>query len=188
MGIRRVLAFAAMAAVIVTACSGPPGSGNGTPTATQVVQPSGTTTVARSPGPLTASPSVDTAPPEPSLEPPPVAMLRVGQRSYPGKIGGYTWKAHGDSAPWLPARALDPVTITAGARLSVKLEGVAIAQWTARIARAADTSGENVTGLGHGRRTISFEGPRSGSWVLSVVVEYADELGSGAYYWRLDVR
>jgi hypothetical protein len=137
---------------------------------------------------LSTEPSAETPSAEPTLDPPPVATLRIGSHSYVGTIGGYTWKDHGDAAPWLPARALDAIKVATRARLTVVIEGVAIDHWTAAMARASDTRGDALTGLGEGARTISIVGPRSGSWVISVAVQYAHGLGDGAYYWSLVVR
>jgi hypothetical protein len=137
---------------------------------------------------VTTAPSDPTSTAEPTLEAPPIASLVIGGRSFKGTIGGYSWKTHGDAAPWLPATALDAIQVAAGASVSVKLNGAAVAGWTARMARASDTSGHDLTPLGEGHGLISFSGPRSGSWVISVAIQYTDDLGDGSYYWRLDVR
>jgi hypothetical protein len=181
----RILGIAAMSMAVLASCS----SSSGAPPGSTLVSPSVTPSAATpTVEPSTPEPSVPTASAEPTLEPPPIAMLMIGGHAYPGKIGGYTWKSHGDAAPWLPARALDPVSASARSHVTVKLDGATVAHWTATMARASDTGGTNPTGIGEGARTISFDGPRSGSWVVSVAVEYAGDLGDGAYYWRLDVR
>jgi hypothetical protein len=178
---RSIHLAAAISAIVLAACGAAPGSPvvapTGLPVATETAIPS-----------PTVKASVGTPFPEPTLEPPPVARLISGGRSFRGTIGSYSWKTHGDAAPWLPATALVAIDVTAGARVSVKLDRAPIAGWTAGMARANDTTGHDLTPLGDGHGGISFSAPRSGSWVVLVSIRYAGDLGDGSYYWRLDVR
>lgn len=79
--------------------------------------------------------------------------------------------------------------------LEIRLaDNVRIAEWQARIARAADDAGEHVAPLASGgsaqmpSRSVQLRGPARGDWVLMMEVTYSDGLGSAAYYWHLDVR
>ena len=185
-----LVGLAGTMALVLTGCAASPRTSSPA-TSTQIVL--GTPSPPPAPEPTVEPPSVvepSTGTPtvEPTFDPPPIARLAVGGHVYPGRIGGYTWKTYAESAPWLPATALDPVAVAPESRLSVKLVGTPGASWTARVARAVDTNGEHVTGLGEGRGVIVLKAPRTGSWVLSVSIEYAEGLGGGAYYWRLVVR
>lgn len=172
-----------MLAFLLAGCSvspaAPPAAtpgGSGPPAAT-----AGTTSPAASAAtPAAASP--------PSFDAPAATMV-VGGRRVAGEVGGYTWRAYSQSAPWLPAGALETVTVAAGERLAIELAGGAIVEsWTASAATAADASGDVLTGLGAGGATIRFAAPAAGDWVVAVTIVYGGGLGSGAYYWHLVTR
>jgi hypothetical protein len=149
--------------------------------------PSGAVSTGTPPGtPQTGTPDT-TAPDEV-----PGAELSVdGGEPIPGELGTYVYGERGSDAPWLPATALDPVAAAPGAALEVKLSGgLGLAGGRAIFAAAADTEGTQPRGLeatSDGQR-LRLVGPPAGSWVLSVEVDYPDGLGSGAYFWRLEVR
>jgi hypothetical protein len=189
---RSVGPFAAVAAVVVAACSTVGGSPGGTPPgASPALTTTPTPVAAETTRPtVTLEPSApaDTPAPRRSLEPPPVARLVIGGHQYAGVIGSYSWKTHGDAAPWLPADALQAIRVPSRAGARVRLDGARVASWTAKMARAEDTDGSKLTPLGDGSGAISFRGPATGSWVVLVSIEYDQELGDGAYYWLLDVR
>lgn len=116
----------------------------------------------------------------------PVATLVTATGRHPGDVGGYDFTSFTQSAPWLPAAALDRVDVAAGESLRVELDGRAsIAEWTAAYAAAADVSGDRLVGLGSGAAAVAFAAPPVGDWVVTVTVVYADGLGSGAYYWHV---
>lgn len=119
----------------------------------------------------------------------PVAVLVIGADRDPGKVGGFTFGRSTDSAPWLPATALDTVRVQARTELRVELDDRATIQdWAARIATAADVTADDVRGLGGGLGPIAvFGAPGAGDWVVSVTITYGQGLGSGAYYWHLIV-
>ncbi|HEX5015640.1 MAG TPA: PPC domain-containing protein [Candidatus Limnocylindrales bacterium] len=150
--------------------------------ATQALTPPPPSAASPTDGPPAASP-----PDEPADTP--VASLIVDGQRYPGEIGGYTFGRITSSAPWLPAFALDQVTVPAGSRLTVELDDKAtIAGWTARYAAAGDTAAFVVTGLGSDNSsTAVFRPPPPGDWVLSVEVTYGGGVGNGAYFWHLVV-
>jgi hypothetical protein len=120
----------------------------------------------------------------------PIARLGSGEA---GALGSYTFAGQGTDAPWLPARMLQPVPVRPGAAVEVRVEGVRIASWTARVAEASDATGATATGAGKGGpiaagTAVTIDAPKSrGGWVLMVQVVFADEVGDAAYYWRLDV-
>lgn len=138
-----------------------------------------------------ASPTGSGAP-RPSRRPgaAPVATLDVGGERFAGEVGGFTFGTHTDSAPWLPATALETVTIGAGAQLTIELDDQAtIAAWRLGLADAADVTADRVTGLGEGLGPpIAFPAPPIGDWVLSASITYGSGAGDGAYYWHLVVR
>ena len=117
----------------------------------------------------------------------PNAFLVTGADRHPGEVGGYTFGRYSDSAPWLPATALDPIGVASGAQLRVELdERATIDGWAARIATAADVTADAVVGLAEGRGpAAAFNAPAAGDWVVSVTVTYGGGLGSGAYFWHL---
>jgi hypothetical protein len=48
--------------------------------------------------------------------------------------------------------------------------------------------GSGAIGLGTSGPPISFDAPPAGSWSVQVIVDFADGLGSGTYYWLVTVR
>ena len=119
----------------------------------------------------------------------PLAFLIIGPDRHVGEVGGFTFGRSTDSAPWLPATALDTIREQPRAKLHVELdERATIQDWAARIATAADVTADAVSGLGGGLGPIPvFGAPGTGDWVLSVTITYGQGLGSGAYYWHLIV-
>jgi len=129
-------------------------------------------------------------PPKPAgVSDAPLATLVIGAQRYPGEVGGFTFGRFSESAPWLPATALDTVQVRAGTELRVELDDRAtMKDWTARVAIAADVTADAVSGLASGiGPAAAFIAPRSGDWVVSVTITYGQGLGSGAYYWHLIV-
>lgn len=187
---RRVGVASLVMAWLVSGCSaGPPVS--------SAVASSPTGPLATPPAPSSiSSPAAPTAadatdrPAEPTATPDaPIAVLVAGDERVTGKTGGHTFGLTTSSAPWLPATALEPVRLQPGSVLRVELDGRAtVATWIARLAAAADTTGDEVTALGQGSGPIvEFGGPAAGDWVVEVTVTYGGGLGNGAYYWRLVV-
>lgn len=119
----------------------------------------------------------------------PLAFLVVGADRQLGKVGGFTFGRYSQSAPWLPATALEPIKVPAAAELRVELDDRArIDGWVVRIATAEDVTADAVTGLAEGRGpAAAFRAPTPGDWVVSVTITYGDSLGSGAYFWHLIV-
>ena len=151
-----------------------------------------------------APPSASTAPPSPSrsaseaiesvvpgtpaaVSNAPLAFLVIGADRHTGKVGGFTFGRYSESAPWLPATALDSVKVASGAELRVELdERGTIEGWTARIATAADVTADAVASLAEGVGPVAaFDAPAAGDWVVSVTITYGGGLGSGAYFWHL---
>ena len=128
-------------------------------------------------------------PPTPAVSDAPLAILVTGAGRHPGEVGGFTFGRFSESAPWLPATALDTVQVRAGTELRIELDDRAtMKDWTARVATAADVTADAVTGLASGvGPAAEFTAPRSGDWVISVTITYGQGLGSGAYYWHLIV-
>jgi hypothetical protein len=145
---------------------------------------------ARSADALPTDPPVESpAPTTPSINTAPVAVLVIGDERYPGEVGGFTFGRYTQSAPWLPASALETVAVAPGAAVRVELdERAAIAEWSARLATAEDVTANAVSGLASGRgQAAAFAAPASGDWVLSLSITYAGGLGDGAYFWHVVV-
>lgn len=139
-----------------------------------------------SPTPTVAVESVVPATPA-AVSNAPLAFLVIGTDRHTGKVGGFTFGRYSESAPWLPATALDPIDVASGAELRVELdERGTIDGWAARIATAADVTADAVVGLAEGGGpAVAFDGPAAGDWVVSVTITYGGGLGSGAYFWHL---
>jgi hypothetical protein len=136
----------------------------------------------------TASPAGPSFDNEPTLEPPPLAVLVVPGGRHPGKLGSYIWNRAGDDAPWFPVTALEPIAVAARQSARVELEApVPIAAWTARAATAADTVGKIRSGLGEGAGPPVFELPAGGAWVVAVELQFAAGAGDATWYWSIVV-
>jgi hypothetical protein len=129
----------------------------------------------------------DTPRTPPAISDAPLAFLVVGADRQPGKVGGFTFGRYSQSAPWLPATALDSIKVPAAAELRVELDDRAtIDGWIVRVATAADVTADAVTGLAEDRGPAAdFKAPAHGDWVVSMAITYGDGLGSGAYFWHL---
>ena len=185
------LAVVVLVLGVVCACSGPgplaPSTGGSPPSTAHTnssspkgstqASPAATSTPIESHGPATPSAANDA----------PIAYLVVGADRTVGEVGGFTFGPYSQSAPWLPATALDAVRVSAGANLRVELDDRAtIASWTARLATAADVTADGVTALAGGAGpSAAFGAPSAGDWVLTLTITYGIGLGSGAYYWHL---
>jgi hypothetical protein len=172
--------------LVVSACSttapptaGQPSAAPSESTGVAVATPAAPTGTAASAQPPTPAASSNA----------PLAFLLIGPDRHVGEVGGFTFGRSTDSAPWLPATALETVRVQARAELRVKLDDRAtIDDWAARIATAADVTADAVTSLGGGVGPVAaFAAPSAGDWVVSVTITYDQGLGSGAYYWHLIV-
>ena len=139
-----------------------------------------------------ASASADDAPTatapasSPAAGPPQATLAAEGGDPVIGQLGSFTWADGGSDSPWLPGT---PVTVGTGEPLTVELaDGVAIAGWTARGARAGTTDGAGAVGLGGGPAPATFPAPAPGSWSVQVDVTFAGDLGTAVYYWQVSVR
>ena len=156
----------------------------------------------------TGSPSDPTAPPsgapsptsaEPSAAPssaaPPAAWLVLpdGNR-VAGALGSWTLDGAGSDAPWLPASALETVSVAPGTTLEVALDGgLRIGTWRADVAMASDPTGADAGPLA-GREAdapalerIELPPLEAGSWVVRVTTWFADGRGDAAYSWAIEV-
>ena len=173
--------------LVVVACTtaGPPLESAGPPSSS----PSAIVALATSAA--TATAAVESVAPgtPPAISDAPLAFLVVGVDRQLGEVGGFTFGRYSQSAPWLPATALEPFKVPAAAELRVELDDRAtIDSWVVRIATAEDVTADAVTGLAKGRGpAAAFRAPSPGDWVVSVTITYGDGLGSGAYFWHLIV-
>jgi hypothetical protein len=174
---RPALAALALLAVTVGAmgCSGPPAAASGGPTtaAATTAPTAGATT--------TGAPSPDVG------SVPPVADLAVeGGDPVAGQLGSFVWGDGGSDSPWLPGA---PLPAGAGEPLTVTVAGeLGIGRWTARLVAAGVADGTGATALGSGTGgPVTFTAPGPGAWSVQVTIDYAGDVGSATYYWRLDV-
>jgi hypothetical protein len=147
-----------------------------------------------SPGTPTTSPSEPSVAPSSAASnpatsavdaPPRAALAADGGDAVAGQLGSYTWGDSGSDSPWLPG---SPVHVASGEPLTVTLDpDVPIAWWHARYAPAGAGDPAGAIRLGEGGGTPVFGAPAGGPWTVEVVIEFADDLGTASYFWRLDV-
>jgi hypothetical protein len=139
--------------------------------------------------PSPGGPSAETppAPAGPSIPIPPDASVSVeGGDPVVGTLGSFTWRNTGSDSPWLRGA---PIHVGHGEELVVSLSGpVAIASWTAGRTEPASLDGSKAVGLAQGRLgPPRFTAPPPGTWSVQVVVWFAANQGSAAYYWLVEV-
>ncbi len=128
------------------------------------------------------------SPPAPSLadDPPSATLAADGGDPVAGQLGSYAWRDGGSDSPWLPGAT---IAVGAGEPLTVTVDdGVPVAAWTARRVPVGTSNGVGAIALGAGSGAVAFVAPDAGSWSIQVDIQFGDDLGSAAYYWRLDVR
>ena len=133
-------------------------------------------------------PIVTASPSAPSLanDPPSATLAADGGDPVAGQLGSFTWRGGGSDSPWLPGA---PITVGAGEPQSVTVDDrVPVGSWTARRLPVGTANGVGATALGAGGGAVAFAAPDAGSWSVQVDIQFGDDLGSAAYYWRLDVR
>lgn len=119
-------------------------------------------------------------------EPPAASIAVEGGDAVVGQLGSFGWKNGGSDAPWLDG---NPIHVGAGERLLLTLaEPVAIDTWRVSRVLPGSRDGMGSVGMAEGSgEPVAFVAPPSGSWSVNVNVLFADNLGSAAYYWRIDV-
>jgi hypothetical protein len=176
---------------ILAGCAGQPARATAAPTPTAVPSGEAPTPDPPSAPPATASPVASDQPAATaasSNEAPLATLVVDGDAQHPGEVGGFGFERYTQSAPWLPATALDRIDVAAGSDLRVQLDDRAtVAEWSASYAAADDSSGIVLTPLGTGGASAGFGAPPPGDWVVSVNVVYGGGAGSGAYYWHVVV-
>jgi hypothetical protein len=134
------------------------------------------------------TPAATASPPTQSLadDPPSATLAADGGDPVAGQLGSYAWRDGGSDSPWLPGA---PITVGAGEPLTVIVgDGVPVATWTARRVRVGTANGVGAIALGAGGSVVAFDAPDAGAWSIQVDIQFGGDLGSAAYYWRLDVR
>ena len=103
-----------------------------------------------------------------------------------GALGSYTWRNAGSDAPWLRG---SPIHVGHGEELELSLAWpVTIAAWTAGRTTPGSLDGSGAIGLAEGRGAPPrFPTPPPGTWSVQVVVWFAGNQGSAAYYWLVEV-
>jgi hypothetical protein len=150
------------------------------PAATPAASPAAIPSPSAVPSPAgVVSPSPNSAEPQP-----PSALLSVAAgAAVAGSLGGYTFRGTGSDSPWLPGTPI-AVPATGGAARVLLDPPVGIASWRARRAPPGDTTGASATAIASGSGPIAFSlDGRAGT--LVVLVEFADNQGSAAWYWKV---
>ncbi|MEZ0241121.1 MAG: hypothetical protein ACAH65_10015 [Chloroflexota bacterium] len=185
--IRPVLATLAVM-VVALGCQAGAGGTAGTPAGSSTPPPAAPSATARpTPSAPAPTPAV-TASPAPSLadDPPSATLAADGGDPVAGQLGSYAWRDGGSDSPWLPGAT---IAVGAGEPLTVTVDdGVPVAAWTARRVPVGTSNGVGAIALGAGSGAVAFVAPDAGSWSIQVDIQFGDDLGSAAYYWRLDVR
>jgi hypothetical protein len=183
----RPFALALVAMSLLFAGCGGAGAGTTGPDPSATAAPAPPSTADESP--LVRSPDV---PPsgspsgEPAIPEPPAASIGVeGGDPVVGELGSFGWQNSGSDSPWLPG---SPIHVGSGERLTLSLaEPLALASWTAARVPADDRDGQSV-GLGEGSGgPVAFDAPPPGTWSVQVTLWFAGNLGSAAWYWRIEV-
>jgi hypothetical protein len=190
--IQRPAAAIVVVAILVLACSGPAALGTASPragVATSAAAATSAATPAATPVPASsplASP-VASAPVAASSGPPAARMSVEGGDPVVGQLGTYTWADGGSDSPWLPGA---PIAAADGESLTVTLDGgVGIGNWTARRVAAGAEGGAGAGALAKGASgPVTFDAPAKGSWSVQVTIQFAEDLGTASYYWRLNVK
>ncbi len=179
---RAALAILSVA-LLVSACDAqrPIGSPGGS------TSPTGSIATGPTVGPtVTAGAQATTGTSQTPVEPPPASLAAEGGDPVAGQLGSFTWGGGGSDSPWLPGT---PVSVGAAEPLTIALGGgVAVAEWSARRVPAGTTNGTGAVALGGGGAPVAFAAPGPGTWSVQVIVRFAGDLGSAAYYWQLAVR
>jgi hypothetical protein len=172
---------------LLAACSAP-GNSPSPPTteASPVASVAPTITVIPSIAPSEGPPTPEPTPEPPIPEPPAASVAVEGGDPVVGELGSFGWKNAGSDSPWLDG---SPIHVGAGEQLMFTLaEPVAIDTWQVNRVLPGSRDGIGSVGMGEGSgEPITFDAPPSGSWSVGVNVLFADNLGSAAYYWRIDV-
>jgi hypothetical protein len=133
------------------------------------------------------------AEPTATQAPDPQAEVLVGGRATLGDQGSYVIDDRGSDGPWLPFATLPAVRASATDSLTVRfVDGVAIGDFLAVVAGAADTTGSSPQAV-HAAAVAGDPaslrvGPLPpGKWVLSVRLFRADGRGDGTTYWAFTV-
>jgi hypothetical protein len=132
-------------------------------------------------------PSLPSEPSDPPLAQPPAASLAVdGGDPVVGELGSFTWQDGGSDSPWLPGT---PIRVGNGERFTLTLaDPIGIGSWTASYVSAADLQSATSVGLGEGTGApVTFDVPPPGAWSVYVSVRFAENLGSAAYFWHVEV-
>jgi hypothetical protein len=144
-------------------------------------------TIAVTSEPTINTPPSDAPPTAAALPEPPAASIVVeGGDPVVGELGSFSWNNAGSASP-----GLDGSPIHVGAREPMTLslaEPVGIAGW--QVSRVLPGNHDRVGAIGMGDGSggrVAFQAPPDGTWSVEVRVEFAGNLGSAAYYWRMEV-
>ena len=116
-------------------------------------------------------------------------MLTWDGGSAAGTLGSWTLDGRGSDSPWLPASALERVTVPRSERLTVRFDDrAAVGAWSARVAPDSDPTGEGATGLGEREagppvELVVLEPLPPGRWVVAVRLDRSDGRGDATAYW-----
>jgi hypothetical protein len=183
-------------APVVPASAGTdPGRSGATSPAASSVTParSPAPSAAPTPAPPEATPAARPSPSQSAGETTPAGLPKaflVGPIDQPvaGTLGSYAWDGVASDVPWLPASILGTVEASAGAALTLRVNGAVAGTWTAMAAPAGDGPAADPVAIGTGRGPgISFAAPGAGDLVVAVSVAFTGG-GDATWSWHVVVR
>lgn len=165
-----------------------------------VLTVAGCGTTAPSPSQVTPGPCTADLPPRTSPTDYPLAVLYVAGDDLPPVVGDVEWLGDGEPVTVAPVRPVHLERFTVlqarGQReVSLRMsDGVRIASWRVDaipdgLFRSGDFETDRIRWTAGSELTEVVCIPiRDGEWAIAADVTFADDGGSGTYYWRLNVR
>jgi len=151
------------------------------------------------PSEAAASPCGSELPPRTSPIDVPVAVLYVAGDDLPPVVGDVQWLGDGEPVVHEPARAVHLQTFTVlqaqgQPEISLRMtDGVRISGWTVdAVPDGSFRSGDLEAGRvrwseGNDPTDIVCIPARDGEWAIIADLTFADDVGTGTYYWRLNL-
>lgn len=121
-------------------------------------------------------------------------MLDANDEEVVGLLASFAFCDGSTEAPWPAAASLPEVQLTddeINILISIA-EGQSFLQWQALSAPTSATSPTDATMLSSGTSdsgvdSVSFAGPTTGEWVISMTLTYPGQIGSATYFWLVTV-
>jgi hypothetical protein len=119
-------------------------------------------------------------------EPPAAALSVEGGEPVAGVLGTFTWQDSGTDAPWLDG---NPIQVASNEFLTLTMaEPIAIASWHVSRQPPGSRDGMGAVGIADGiGEPVTFPAPPPGPWSVMVDIRFAENSGSGNYFWLVQV-